>query len=124
MKGKSASTSFRYSSPPTARSASSATTGAASARTSSSAAWRASPSAIGPAATSASAAWVIGVDELRLRCVMTSYDPDTQVQDKSITHGIYRRFEGRLALDCFVIVAGEIAVGDEVALSAPALLPR
>lgn len=67
---------------------------------------------------------VIGVNELRLRCVMTSYDPDTQVQDKSITHGIYRRFGGRLALDCFVIEEGEIALGDEVSLSAPAPLPR
>lgn len=56
----------------------------------------------------------IGVHELRLRCVMTSYDPDTQAQDKSITRGIYRRFEGKLALDCFVIEGGEIAVGDKI----------
>jgi hypothetical protein len=28
--------------------------------------------------------------------------------------GIYRRFEGKLALNCFVIEGGEIAVGDEV----------
>jgi hypothetical protein len=31
---------------------------------------------------------VVGVQDLRLRCIMTSYDPDTQVQDKEITHGI------------------------------------
>jgi hypothetical protein len=59
---------------------------------------------------------LIGVQDLRLRCIMTSYDPDTLVQDKEITRGIYRRFEGRLALNCFVIEGGEIAVGDEVQL--------
>ena len=40
----------------------------------------------------------------------------TQVQDKEITRGIYRRFEGNLALNCFVIESGEIAVGDDVQL--------
>ena len=59
---------------------------------------------------------LIGVQDLRLRCIMTSYDPDTLVQDKEITCGIYRRFEGKLALNCFVIEGGEIAVGDEVQL--------
>jgi uncharacterized protein len=59
---------------------------------------------------------VIGVHELRLRCIMTSYDPDTQVQDRAITRGIFQRFEGKLALDCFVIEGGEIAVGDDVEL--------
>jgi hypothetical protein len=59
---------------------------------------------------------LIGVQDLRLRCIMTSYDPDTLVQDKGITRGIYRRFDGKLALNCFVIEGGEIAVGDEVRL--------
>jgi hypothetical protein len=59
---------------------------------------------------------LIGVQDLRLRCIMTSFHPDTQVQDRGITHGVYRRFEGKLALDCFVIEGGEIAVGDEVQL--------
>lgn len=59
---------------------------------------------------------LIGVRDLRLRCIMTSYDPDTLVQDKEITRGIYRRFDGKLALDCFVIEGGEMAVGDEVDL--------
>jgi uncharacterized protein len=57
---------------------------------------------------------LIGVQDLRLRCVMTSFDPDTQAQDKEITRDIYRRFSGKLALNCFVIESGEIAVGDEV----------
>jgi len=59
---------------------------------------------------------LIGVQSLRLRCIMTSYDPDTQAQDKEITRSIYRRFEGKLALDCFVLEGGELAVGDEVQL--------
>lgn len=59
---------------------------------------------------------LIGVQDLRLRCIMTSYDPDTQVQDREITRDIYRRFDGKLALNCFVIEGGEIAVGDEVLL--------
>ena len=59
---------------------------------------------------------LIGVQDLRLRCIMTSYDPDTLVQDKEITRGIYQRFDGKLALNCFVIEGGEITVGDEVQL--------
>jgi hypothetical protein len=59
---------------------------------------------------------LIGVQDLRLRCIMTSYDPDTLVQEKEITRGIYRRFDGKLALNCFVLEGGEIAVGDEVQL--------
>lgn len=59
---------------------------------------------------------LIGVQDLRLRCIMTSFDPDTLVQDKEITRDIYRRFAGKLALNCFVIEGGDLAVGDEVAL--------
>lgn len=61
---------------------------------------------------------LIGVQDLRLRCIMTSYDPDTQVKDKEITREIYRRFEGKLALNCFVIEGGEISTGDQVELVA------
>jgi len=66
---------------------------------------------------------LIGVQELRQRCIMTSYDPDTLAQDKEVTRSIYRRFAGRLSLDCFVIEGGEIAVGDEVQLVTPAGAP-
>ena len=59
---------------------------------------------------------LIGVQDLRLRCIMTSYDPNTLVQDKEVTRSIYRRFDGKLALNCFVIEGGEITVGDEVQL--------
>ena len=59
---------------------------------------------------------LIGVQDLRSRCIMTAYDPDTQVRDKTITQGIYKRFEGKLALNCFVIESGDISVGDAVEL--------
>jgi uncharacterized protein YcbX len=59
---------------------------------------------------------LIGVQNRRQRCIMTSFDPDTQVQDKSITRGIYQRFGGDLALDCFVIEGGDVALGDAVEL--------
>jgi uncharacterized protein len=57
---------------------------------------------------------VIGVQDLRSRCIITADDPDTLVRDKEITREIYRRFDGKLALNCFVIQGGEISVGDEV----------
>ncbi len=59
---------------------------------------------------------VIGVQNLRQRCIMTAVDPDTLVRDKEITREIYSRFGGKLALDCFVIQGGELSVGDEVQL--------
>jgi uncharacterized protein YcbX len=59
---------------------------------------------------------LIGVQDLRQRCIMTSFDPDTQVQDRNITRSIFRRFGGTLALNCFVIEHGEIAVGADVQL--------
>ncbi len=60
---------------------------------------------------------LIGVASLRQRCIMTSYDPDTQAQDKEITRSIYRRFDGKLALDCFVVEGGDVAIGDPVELA-------
>jgi hypothetical protein len=54
---------------------------------------------------------LIGVQDLRRRCIMTAYDPDTLVQDKAITRDIYQRFEGKLALNCVVIDGGDLTVG-------------
>ena len=59
---------------------------------------------------------LVGIQDLRLRCIMTSFDPDTIVQDAGITRDIYRRFDGKLALNAFVVEGGEIAVGDPVGL--------
>jgi hypothetical protein len=57
---------------------------------------------------------IIGVASLRQRCVMTTYDPDTQVQDVSVLRRIVREAGGRLALDCRVLEPGRVAVGDSV----------
>jgi uncharacterized protein len=59
---------------------------------------------------------LIGVQDLRLRCIMTAYDPDTLVEDQEVTRGIYQKFEGKLALNCFVMEGGLISLDDEVQL--------
>jgi uncharacterized protein YcbX len=55
--------------------------------------------------------------KLRARCVMTTFDPDTQDQDKSVLVKIIRDLDGTAALDCSVIHAGVVHVGDAVELS-------
>ncbi|MSP12987.1 MAG: MOSC domain-containing protein [Chloroflexi bacterium] len=52
--------------------------------------------------------------QLRARCVMTTYDPDTQKQDHAVLRRIVHEFDGRLALDTAVVAGGRIAVGDRV----------
>ena len=59
---------------------------------------------------------LVAVARLRLRCVMTTYDPDTQEQDHSVLRRILGEFDGALTLDCAVIRAGRIRVGDQVDL--------
>lgn len=59
---------------------------------------------------------LIGIQDLRGRCIMTSFDPDTQAQDKSITRSVYQRFNGVLALNCWVIQGGTIQIDDKVEL--------
>ena len=54
--------------------------------------------------------------QLRSRCVMTTYDPDTLAQDRSVLFRIVSDFDGRMALDCSVLKPGTIRVGDPVAL--------
>jgi uncharacterized protein len=54
--------------------------------------------------------------KLRERCVMTTYDPDTQVQDRSVLLRIVREFDGVAALDCSVIQPGAIHSGDPMEL--------
>ncbi|MGZ4836894.1 MAG: MOSC domain-containing protein [Terriglobales bacterium] len=54
--------------------------------------------------------------QLRGRCVMTTYDPDTLVQDRSVLGKIVRDFDGRFALDTEVLQPGTVRVGDEVML--------
>jgi uncharacterized protein YcbX len=57
---------------------------------------------------------LIGVRKLRGRCVMTTYDPDSQEQDLGVLRRIVGEFGGRMALDCWVIEPGRVAVGDPV----------
>ncbi|HVN80021.1 MAG TPA: MOSC N-terminal beta barrel domain-containing protein [Terriglobia bacterium] len=57
---------------------------------------------------------VIGVEELRTRCIMTTYDPDTQVQDLEVLRRVQKEFAGRLGLNCYVLAPGHIRVGDSV----------
>jgi uncharacterized protein YcbX len=57
---------------------------------------------------------VIEVASVRRRCVMTTYDPDTQVQDLGVLRRIVSEFGGRIALDCAVVEGGRLTVGDPV----------
>src|SRR6185503_1495011 len=59
---------------------------------------------------------ITSVVKLRSRCVMTTYDPDTQEQDLSVLRRIASEFEGQMALDCDVLGGGRITVGDPVEL--------
>lgn len=59
---------------------------------------------------------IIGVRDLRGRCVMTTFDPDTLVQDSGVLKDIVKRFEGKLALNCAVEQVGLIEVGQAVEL--------
>ena len=47
---------------------------------------------------------------------MTTFDPDTLVQDVGVLRRIASEFGGRMALDCDVIHGGHLAVGDPVEL--------
>jgi uncharacterized protein len=54
----------------------------------------------------------IHAEKLRDRCVMTTFDPDTQVQDPSVLLRIIRELDGSTALDSSVITPGKIRIGD------------
>ena len=59
---------------------------------------------------------VIAVRDLRQRCIMTTFDPDSLAQDVSVLRRINRKFGGRVALNCYVASPGTVAVGDRVEL--------
>jgi len=58
----------------------------------------------------------IYAEKLRDRCVITTFDPDTQVQDPSVLQRIIRELDGSTALDSSVITPGKIRVGDRVSI--------
>jgi uncharacterized protein YcbX len=59
---------------------------------------------------------VIGIRDLRGRCVMTTFDPVTQQQDPAVLKNIVQRFDGKLALNAFVVEPGTIRIGQRVEL--------
>lgn len=60
---------------------------------------------------------VIGIQDLRGRCIMTTFDPDSLKQDRQVLTHIVRKFGGTLALNSYVIRGGEVRVGDLVELT-------
>ncbi len=59
---------------------------------------------------------LIQIADLRARCIMTTFDPDTVEQDVEVLKDIHRDFGGKLALNCNVLRGGRIAVGDSCEL--------
>jgi uncharacterized protein YcbX len=59
---------------------------------------------------------LIALEDLRRRCVMTTFDPDTLAQDPRVLRSIVDRFGGRLALNAAVLRVGSVCEGDRVEL--------
>ena len=57
---------------------------------------------------------VIGIQDLRARCIMTTFDPDSLAPDPQVLRDIVKRFGGKLALNCDVLRGGSIQVNQEV----------
>lgn len=58
----------------------------------------------------------INLADLRGRCVMTTYDPDTLQRDPAVLKDIVRRFGGKLALNASVETGGLIELNQKVEL--------
>jgi uncharacterized protein len=61
---------------------------------------------------------VIAAVDLRKRCIMTTFDPDTVQQDVEVLKRIHRELDGTFALNCRVEKPGPVRVGDTVSLLA------
>jgi len=61
---------------------------------------------------------VIGMDDLRGRCIMTTFDPDTGKQDLSGLRRVQKEFDGVLGLNSYVVTPGRVSVGHPVELIA------
>lgn len=59
---------------------------------------------------------VLYLARLRPRCVMTTYDPDTQAQDHTVLRRIVHELEGTASLDTAVVEPGIVRVGDAVSV--------
>ena len=58
----------------------------------------------------------IRMRDLRQRCVMTTYDPDTLEQNIDVLRTIVREFDGTMALNCAVEAGGVLEEGQTVAV--------
>jgi uncharacterized protein YcbX len=67
---------------------------------------------------------VVGVRQVRGRCVMTTFDPDSLEQDITVLQKIYFELDGVTALDCYVVQPGRVRVGDEAQVLDYWTLPR
>jgi uncharacterized protein YcbX len=54
--------------------------------------------------------------QLRGRCIMTTFDPNTLQQDRNVLRRIVRELDGKMALDCAVLQGDLISEGDPVFL--------
>jgi uncharacterized protein YcbX len=59
---------------------------------------------------------IVGMEDLRGRCIMTTFDPDSGSQDLNVLRRVQQEFEGKLGLNSFVAMPGTISVGDTVEL--------
>jgi uncharacterized protein YcbX len=59
---------------------------------------------------------VIGMQDLRARCIMTTFDPDSGQQDLGVLRVIQKEFDGVLGLNSYVVAPGRISVADAVEL--------
>ena len=62
---------------------------------------------------------VIGMEDLRTRCIMTTFDPDSGEQNLGVLERIRKEFNAELGLNSFVVAPGRISVGDAVELIPP-----
>jgi uncharacterized protein len=60
---------------------------------------------------------LVAIRDLRGRCVMTTFDPDTVAQDVNVLRRIVRELGGTLALNADVARGGWLRVGDPVVLA-------
>ena len=54
------------------------------------------------------------MEDLRARCIMTTFDPDTGKQDLNVLRRVQQEFSGVLGLNSYVVTPGRLAVGDKL----------
>jgi uncharacterized protein len=59
---------------------------------------------------------IIAAVDLRERCIMTTFDPDTIEQDVEVLKRIHRELDGTFALNCRVVKPGRVRLNDPVTL--------